>query len=344
MSSIYNWSKTAATNATADGDINWQEGMSPSSVNNSAREMMARIAELLGDLGGALTAGGTANALTITANSAFTTYADGLRISFRAASDNTDTATLNVNAIGAKAIRKLTASGEADLEAGDIQAGCIYDAIYSTDLNSSAGGWQLMQWPQPAARTDYVPTGTILPFAGTTAPTDFLLCYGQAVSRTTYSALYAALGTTYGAGDGSTTFNLPDLRGRVVAGKDDMGGTSANRLTDLTGGVNGDTLGDTGGAETHTLTEAEMPAHTHGKGTLATASDGAHTHNIDRSGSNGSGNGIWGDANIIGQSSTAIKSGGAHTHTITGLTASAGSGDAHNNVQPTIILNYIVRT
>ena len=63
-----------------------------------------------------------------------------------------------------------------------------------------------------------LPTGTLAPFAGSTAPTGFLLCQGQAVSRTTYAALFAAIGTTYGAGDGSTTFNLPDGRGRALIG------------------------------------------------------------------------------------------------------------------------------
>ena len=95
-----------------------------------------------------------------------------------------------------------------------------------------------------------LPAGTVVPFAGTAEPNGYLFCYGQAVSRTGYAALFAALGTTYGSGDGTTTFNLPDLRGRVIAGQDDMGGSSANRLTNQTGGLDGDTLGATGGAET----------------------------------------------------------------------------------------------
>src|SRR5688572_13618888 len=92
-----------------------------------------------------------------------------------------------------------------------------------------------------------LPVGTVFPYAGGSAPDGYLLCDGSAVSRTTYAALFTAIGGNYGAGDGSTTFNLPDLRGRVVAGKDDMGGSSANRLTDANDGLNGDTLGDTGG-------------------------------------------------------------------------------------------------
>ena len=161
-----------------------------------------------------------------------------------------------------------------------------------------------------------MPTGALMPYAGTSAPTGFLLCYGQAISRSTYADLFSAISTTYGTGDGSSTFNLPDLRGRVVAGQDDMGGSSADRLTDQTGGLNGDTLGDTGGSETHTLSTAQMPAHTH---TVAAQQQ------------------VGGDSTNRGGSG---QLGAAATIT----TSSTGSGSAHNNVQPTIILNYIIKT
>jgi microcystin-dependent protein len=104
-----------------------------------------------------------------------------------------------------------------------------------------------------------VPAGALVPYAGSTAPAGWLLCYGQAVSRTTYAALFSALGTTYGAGDGSTTFNLPDLEGRTVFGKDDMSGSAAGRLNNT--GIDGDTanpdgttLGATGGADRRNIT------------------------------------------------------------------------------------------
>jgi microcystin-dependent protein len=159
-----------------------------------------------------------------------------------------------------------------------------------------------------------VPAGVVSPYAGTSEPTGWLFARGQAVSRSTYAALFAAIGTTYGVGDGSTTFNLPDLRGRVAAGKDDMGGTSANRLTNQSGGLDGDVLGASGGAETHTLTVNELASHTH---TITAAI---------RTGSAQSG------------------SGDNECNNVNLTTNSTGGSQAHNNVQPTIILNYIIKT
>lgn len=187
------------------------------------------------------------------------------------------------------------------------------------------------------------PIGAVLDYAGTAAPSGWLLCYGQAVSRTTYALLFAALGTTHGIGDGSTTFNVPDLRGRVVAGQDDMGGASANRLTSP---INGDTLGAAGGSESHTLIQAELPSHTHGAGSLSAASGGAHTHGYEVSTNGSDTPGLKADKvtqDTTAQNATAsTNSAGAHTHTISGASDATGSGGAHNNVQPTLILNKII--
>ena len=176
-----------------------------------------------------------------------------------------------------------------------------------------------------------MPTGAVVPFGGSSAPTGFLLCAGQAVSRSTYSALFSVISTTYGAGDGSSTFNLPDLRGRVVAGQDDMGGSSADRLTGLTGGVDGDTLAATGGAETHVLTTAQLATHTHGATKSYNSDPGLTntrfslvTEQTDREDSFPGYQTTTGDTNNI--------------------ISTTGSGSAHNNVQPTIILNYIIKT
>lgn len=168
-----------------------------------------------------------------------------------------------------------------------------------------------------------MPTASLMPYAGSSAPTGYLLCDGAAISRTTYSDLFGIVGTTYGVGDGSTTFNIPDLRGRVIAGQDDMGGTSADRLTGLSGGLNGDNLGATGGSQTHTLTASELPQHTHTfSGTVSRdgTSAGNPTEIV-----------MDDDSNLTASNVTTANGGNA--------------GDQpHNNVQPTIILNYIIKT
>jgi len=105
-----------------------------------------------------------------------------------------------------------------------------------------------------------VPTGTILDFGGSTAPPGFALCSGQALSRTTDAALFAVIGTTWGAGDGSTTFNVPDLRGRLKATLDNLGGSAAGRITFAGSGITSQTLGGSGGVQNITLTSSELPA------------------------------------------------------------------------------------
>lgn len=183
--------------------------------------------------------------------------------------------------------------------------------------------------------------GEVRDYAGSTAPAGWLLCYGQAISRTTYADLYGVIGTTYGAGDGSTTFALPDCRGRVTAGVDNMGGAAASRLTTGGSGVNGATLGAAGGAETHTLTAAQLAAHTHAASTDTAA---AHTHSgiVTGTGSVNNVTNTSGGSATCGSPNTSgsTASGGAHSHTVT---VSANAGDAaHNNTQPTIVFNKII--
>jgi microcystin-dependent protein len=160
-----------------------------------------------------------------------------------------------------------------------------------------------------------VPTGAILPFPASSVPTGWLQCYGQAVSRTTYSALFAVISTTYGVGDNSTTFNLPDLRGRVIAALDNLGSSSANRVTS----VNADSLGGVFGAETHTLTSGEIPAHTHPSNVTSTGTGATTNFSVAGGGT-------------VDTSSTAESTG-----------ANTGGGGAHNNVQPTMFMSYIIK-
>lgn len=182
-----------------------------------------------------------------------------------------------------------------------------------------------------------VPAGTLSQYAGSSAPSGYLLCQGQAVSRTTYSKLFAIVGTTYGTGDNSTTFNLPDLRGRVPVG---LNGSD----TDF------DALNDKGGAKTHTLTTAQMPSHNH--------TQSAHNHGITDPGHSHSAGGYFvssfpgygQNSAINGYSVNPSWAGigsattGISINNATPAIQSTGGGEAHNNLQPFIVLNFIIKT
>lgn len=194
-----------------------------------------------------------------------------------------------------------------------------------------------------------LPAGIINPFAGVTAPDGWLLCYGQAISRTQYSDLFIALGTTYGSGDGSTTFAIPDMRGRAVAGVDNMGGSDAGRLSIA------NTLGTTTGAETVTITSGNLPVHTHAidhthPNFNTSGGEGAHSHGA-HGGTFDSGvpttyTNRWSTADSFLRDTTTA---GAHNHAITlpAFSGTSGNGGFSNTavdkMQPTIILNYIIK-
>ena len=151
---------------------------------------------------------------------------------------------------------------------------------------------------------DTLPIGSISAYGGENIPTNWLKCNGQAISRTTYADLFSVIGTTYGSGDGSTTFNLPNISERVIVGNNGDGEFS---------------LGNTGGEKEHALTINEMPSHTH----LYRASIGA---------GNAEGTLNFGDQNgavISGSYGNAIQN--------------TGGSQAHNNMQPYIALNYIIK-
>lgn len=161
--------------------------------------------------------------------------------------------------------------------------------------------------------TPQTPTGAILAFAGAAVPSGWLICDGTAVSRVTFAALFGILGTAYGAGDGINTFNLPNLRGRVPVGLDGTAEFNA--------------LGAVGGEKAHTLTEPEVPAHNHFE---------THAHTVPMSDQVGvQGAGI----------SSAIQAGGFTATSVvsTGNVVVGGNGD-HNNLQPYLTLNFIIKT
>lgn len=185
-----------------------------------------------------------------------------------------------------------------------------------------------------------VPTGGILQFAGAAAPSGWLLCAGQVVNRADYLALYSVILTTYNTG-GETTlqFRLPDLRGRVPAGLDNMGGSAASRINWAT------TLGTAGGAQTHQLTSGEsgMPDHEHNMDSASFGGTGPDGY--------GSGGRVYirGSDNSFGGSARAlVTSNGQAFNWGIGVTGAKGgaqnASSGHNNMQPTILLNYIIKT
>jgi len=325
---LYKWSQTAALDTTADPFINWQEGQAPSSINDSARAMMAATAKYRDDSAGAILTSGSATAYAISSNQVFDalTHLHGQMIAFVPHLTNGATLTLSVDGLGAKPLRS---APSAELPAGVLIAGTPYTCTY----NHSDGAFYLRDFH---VLPYSVPLGGGLPYFGLTTPNSaFAFPYGQSINRTTYQSLFNVIGTTYGSVDGST-FNLPDLRGRVLAGRDDMGGAAASRLTSSYFGASAAALGAVGGAESHTLATGEMPSHTHAN----TLNDPGHKHKVVAYG--GSGGTLNNGTSSVDPISPQIDT----TTVPTGITitnAAAGGGAAHKIVQPTIICNYILR-
>lgn len=169
-----------------------------------------------------------------------------------------------------------------------------------------------------------VPVGAGHEFYGDTPPTGYLFCDGMAVSRTAYANLFAVIGTKYGAGDGSTTFNLPDKRSRVGVGLN---------------GADGDfsTLGKTGGEKVHALNVNEIPSHGHG---ASTDGQGLHSHDFWAQGEGG-GRGYGYVGNGANWQGGRIANNGIHGHNV--YIANTGGNQPHNNMPPYLVCNYIIK-
>ena len=225
--------------------------------------------------------------------------------------------------------------------------------------------------------------GMVFPYAGETSPKGFLICDGREISRKEYADLFNIIGTNYGGGDGSTTFNIPNIKGKVPVGLDDND-------------VDFKTLGKTGGEKAHTLTLDEIPAHNHSASTsignagahthgATTSNNGSHSHSIsgtadsagnhlhdlgsrlvyriDAAGGAATGSSIGNPLNYSTKASgththslsgstnstgghthtITVNSGGSHNHSASTSVGNSGGSKEHNNLQPYIVINYIIK-
>jgi microcystin-dependent protein len=330
---FYLWSKTSSSNATADPTINYAEGQAPSSLNDSARATMARLSEYRDDIAGSIVTTGSSTAYAVATNEVFDTLAhmNGQMVAFVPHVVNGATVTFNVDGLGAVPLRPQPG---VDLPAGVLLQGTPYVATY----NNAQNAWYL----HGLFGNPYnIPIGGMMPYTGSTPPnSNFAFPAGQALSRTTYATLFALNGTTFGAGDGSTTFNIIDLRGRIPVPQDNMNGVAAGRITGASG-INGSVLGAAGGAETVTLDVTMIPAHAH------SATDVGHTHGF--SSNDGAGSLVRHRVDG-GAGGTSFLDVGSITSTFTIAPASAnitvgnnGGGLPHTNMPPAIIVPWILR-
>ena len=184
--------------------------------------------------------------------------------------------------------------------------------------------------------TILAPVGIVSSYAGTTAPAGWMFIYGQAISRTAYPELFTEISTTFGSGDGSTTFNLPDGRGRVDIGRDNMGGSAAGRITTAGSGIDGVTLGAVGGSQSVTLDATMIPSHTH---TFTGFALSPHNHTYSyytgvQTMAPGGG--------ALGTSQTGGTTSADSAGTPSGVNSSTGGGLAHINAKPGIVFNKMI--
>jgi microcystin-dependent protein len=307
-----NWNEDDNANTTAAPD-GAPEGMAPSGVNNVLRAHQGAVKRFFNWMNPKIT-GGSGTIYTLSYAVAPGSLVDGMTHLVQFHTVNGPSATLNVNNLGATPLHYHAAGAWRVAPPGLIDT----DEVCRVAYHSSSGAYRLV------GRRNR--TGEVVPFAGSTAPAGALFCYGQTVPRTTYAGLFAVISTTYGIGDGSTTFNLPDLRGRVAAGKDDMGGSNAGRLNSIAS----TTLGGAGGAQNETASLTGTAT-----GGITVTSVAMDTENVTNTFSAGS-----------GAAQTVAGQGHVHGNVLSTGTANlfvSGSTAPANNVQPTMILNYAIR-
>lgn len=368
MASIFDWSTTAGNNDTADSDINWQENQLPATVNNSARQMMGRVAELLKDIGAVTSTTNLTNAYSLTANSAFSALADGLIVGFKASATNTGASTLNVNALGAKAIRRIGESADVAIAAGTIVSGQVYVAIYSASANAAAGAWMLLN-----SVPETLPNSTLfvgnggteggeirleMPASGSTLAADVQIdvvansvrifegggtARGASLDLTACAA--SAGSALYHSGNREIPLGTKMLFFQAAAPTGWTQTSHNNAALRVTSGAGGGTGGSVGfttlfartATDAHTLTTTEIPVHAHTGATGTMNSNTTHFHTNNQSyirpvAAAGA------DFNVftpddwgfgLGNMPNTASTNTDHTHNFT--TANAGSGGAHSH-------------
>lgn len=261
---------------------------------------------------------GSANAQVVASTTPTFTLAVGARVQFIPGFTNTAQVTLTIGSIGPAIIARQQPGGLVPTSGGELVANSIIEAVWDGTF------WELL-----SNFTSSVPAGVIFYTSVNAAPSGYFLAQGQAVSRTTYSTLFALIGTAYGIGDGSNTFNIPDMRGRYPVAVD----AGAGRASSCGGGV----LAGTCGA--NTLTIAQLPAAPPFAPTV-TITDPGHTHSYTVTNSNNI-NITVGGAGAVNSGATGATTGSNTTGITAALNGNLGQGQAY--YPNTIVLNGIIK-
>lgn len=332
-SAYWQWSKTPASNAGADPTINWAEGMSPSSVNDSARAMMARSAEQRDDVSGLLNTSGSATAYVVTTN-------QGLCPTPATVPNNGQMLTVTVNATNGTnptfAPDGCTAAPIQSAPAVAVpSASLIQGSPYTLKYDTANSAWMLNGFYGNALT---VPLGGVIPYTLTSVPnSNFVFPAGQCLSTSTYLTYWTALGSPASGSCAGGQFQIIDMSGTVPAGLDTMPGFSAkNRLTSSANGC-GTAMTSVGarcanGNESETLTIAQMPSHNHG------ITDPGHFHSIQQ------GSNVGSQPQPAAANTTGTGGVGNTNSATTGIVINNNGGGApHPIVMPVVGVTYLLR-
>src|SRR5882672_623656 len=342
---LWQWSTTAGNNGGSDPTINFAEGQAPSSLNDSARALMAAIAINIKDTNGQIISAGTTSALTLTTNTVFpsTSALNGQAITFIAGTSNAAGATLNIDGTGALPIYIDGVTGP--IPANTITAGGIYTVTDTSGLYRLHGVYN---------NPYNTPLGSILWSTLSTPPNaNFLVANGQCISTTTYAVYWVAMGSPASGICSGGFFQIIDLRGRVVAGLDTLpGAAAAGRLTSASNGC-GTAMTTVGaicanGVEGFAVTLAQLPTGITSSGTSTVtvtlpsgAARFAYSTNGDLLAYSSAGAGAFVSQYSAGNNwalANGMSGGGSAS-----VTSNNTSGTARPSVQPTIGLVPFLR-